>query len=111
MRVAWIFPSATKTRSTARGATPKGFPHESPGLGVAARLKITDAVWLLLMALQHYETLYERIPDRIADAARDDEGGARDRGTQAKAAQEEAQKTLANAIHLSAVALHEPLRL
>ena len=72
----------------------------------ALRLKTTDAVWLLLMALQHYETLYERIPDRIADAARDATKAARATAeTQTKAAQEAAQKTLANAVHRSAVAL------
>ena len=71
----------------------------------ALRLKTTDAVWLLLMALQHYETLYERIPDRIADAARDATKAARATAeTQAKAAQAEAQKTLADAVHRSAVA-------
>src|SRR5207248_614222 len=72
----------------------------------ALRLKTTDAVWLLLMALQHYETLYERIPDRIAEAARDATKAARATAeTQAKAAQEEAKKTLADAVHRSAVAL------
>lgn len=71
----------------------------------ALRLKTTDAVWLLLMALQHYETLYERIPDRIAEAARDATKVARATAeTQAKAAQAEAQKTLADAVHRSAVA-------
>ena len=71
----------------------------------ALGLKTTDAVWLLLMALQHYETLYERIPNRIADAARDATKVARVTAeTQAKAAQAEAQKTLADAVHRSAVA-------
>jgi hypothetical protein len=36
----------------------------------ALKLKTTDAVWLLLMALQHYETLYEQVPAKIATAAR-----------------------------------------
>jgi hypothetical protein len=71
----------------------------------ALGLKSTDAVWLLLMALQHYETLYEQIPHRIADAARDATKVARVTAeAQAKAAQAEAQKTLADAVHRSAVA-------
>ncbi|HWA09878.1 MAG TPA: hypothetical protein VG838_10550 [Opitutaceae bacterium] len=37
----------------------------------ALKLKSTDAVWLLLMALQHYETLYEQVPAQIATAARE----------------------------------------
>jgi hypothetical protein len=37
----------------------------------ALKLKGTDAVWLLLMALQHYETLYESFPARIGEAVRD----------------------------------------
>lgn len=37
----------------------------------ALKLTTADAVWLLLMALQHYETLCERFPGLIADAARD----------------------------------------
>ncbi|MEP6652926.1 MAG: hypothetical protein ABJA82_06180 [Myxococcales bacterium] len=35
----------------------------------ALNLKTTDAVWLLLMVLQHYEALYEKIPERIAKTA------------------------------------------
>ena len=71
----------------------------------ALRLKTTDAVWLLLMALQHYETLYDGIPDKIAHAARDATKAARVTAeAQAKAAQAEARKTLADAVHRSAVA-------
>lgn len=35
----------------------------------ALELKNNDALWLVLMALQHYETSYERMPKRIAVAA------------------------------------------
>jgi hypothetical protein len=71
----------------------------------ALNLKATDSVWQLLMVLEHYETLYERIPDRIADATRDATMAARTAAeAQAKAAVTEMQKTLADAVHRSAVA-------
>ena len=35
----------------------------------ALNLKDNDAVWLLLMALGHYETLYAKIPAMVATAA------------------------------------------
>lgn len=35
----------------------------------ALRLKDNDALWLLLMALGHYEALYERFPQLIREAA------------------------------------------
>jgi hypothetical protein len=70
----------------------------------ALKLKTTDAVWLLLMALQHYETLYEKIPALIADAARDATKIARATAeAQAKAAQEETKKALMAAVHQAAV--------
>ena len=37
----------------------------------ALKLKPTDAVWMLLMTLQHYQTLYEQIPARIVSTARE----------------------------------------
>jgi len=45
--------------------------HQSAASGLcrvrdALQLKTTDAVWLLLMVLQHYETLCEEIPEQIA---------------------------------------------
>jgi len=70
----------------------------------ALRLKSTDAVWYLLMALQHYETLYKRIPNQIADAARDVTRAARATAeAEAKAAMADTQKTLATAVHRAAV--------
>jgi hypothetical protein len=36
----------------------------------ALGLKSNDALWLVLMALQHYQSQYERFPVRIEDAAR-----------------------------------------
>lgn len=71
----------------------------------ALKLKPTDAVWLLLIALQHYETLYERIPALIADAARDATKTARATAeAQAKVAQEETKKAWMVAVHHAAVA-------
>ena len=61
----------------------------------ALKLKSTDAVWMLLMALQHYKALYEEIPARIAAAVRDVTKGARAMAeAEAKAAQEEAEAEL-----------------
>lgn len=37
----------------------------------ALDLKNNDALWLVLMALQHYETQYEKIPGEIAKATQD----------------------------------------
>jgi hypothetical protein len=66
----------------------------------ALKLKTTDAIWLLLMALQHYETLYERFPALIADAARDATQSVRATAeAQAKAAREETRKALAETVH------------
>lgn len=70
----------------------------------ALNLKATDSVWLLLMALQHYETLYQKIPALIADAAREVTTTARATAkAQAKAAQEETRKELMAAVHQAAV--------
>jgi hypothetical protein len=70
----------------------------------ALRLKATDAVWLLLMALQHYKSLYEEFPARIAVAARDVTKGARAAAeAQAKAAQEETRRELTAAVREAAV--------
>jgi hypothetical protein len=66
----------------------------------ALKVKTTDAVWLLLMALQHYETLYERFPALIAEAARDATRSVRATAeAQAKAAREETRKALAESVH------------
>jgi hypothetical protein len=70
----------------------------------ALKLKATDSVWLLLMALQHYETLYEKIPALIAAAARDatkTAGAAAE--AQAKAAHEETRRALMATVHEAAV--------
>jgi hypothetical protein len=65
----------------------------------ALRIKATDAVWLLFMVLEHYETLYERVPSRIADAARDATKTVRETAeAQAKAARDETKRALAKAI-------------
>jgi hypothetical protein len=66
----------------------------------ALKLKTTDAVWLLLMALQYYETLYERFPALIAEAARDATRSVRATAeAQAKAAREETRMALAATVH------------
>lgn len=70
----------------------------------ALKLKATDSVWLLLMALQHYQTLYEQFPARIAVAARDVTKAVRATAeAQARAAQEETKRTLIQAVHQAAV--------
>jgi hypothetical protein len=70
----------------------------------ALKLKATDAVWLLLMAFQYYESLYEKVPALISDAARDATKTARASAeAQAKAAQEETKKALMEAVHRAAV--------
>ncbi len=71
----------------------------------ALRLKATDAVWLLLMALQHYETLYETFPARIGEAARDVTKTVRDTAlAEAQAAAAQTKKALAEAVREAAVA-------
>ena len=71
----------------------------------AFRLKSTDALWSLLMALQHYETLYERVPARITEAVAAATNAARlTAEAQAKAAQEETKKALMGAVEHAAVA-------
>jgi hypothetical protein len=70
----------------------------------ALKLKATDAVWLLLMALQHYETLYERVPARMAAAVKDVTNAVRSMAeAEAKAAQETARKALMAAVQNAAV--------
>ena len=65
----------------------------------ALKLKATDAVWLLLMALGHYETLYERIPARIAEAAKDATKDVRETAVaQARAAAQDTMKAMALAV-------------
>jgi hypothetical protein len=70
----------------------------------ALNLKATDAVWLLLMALQHYKALYEEFPARIEGAASDVARTVRAAAeAQAKAAQEETKRALMDAVHEVAV--------
>jgi hypothetical protein len=70
----------------------------------ALKLRSTDAVWLLLMALQHYQTLYEQFPARIAAAAHDVTKTARATAeAETKAAQEATKKALMAAVHEAAV--------
>lgn len=71
----------------------------------ALKLKATDAVWLLLMALQHYETLYESFPGRIEKAARDVTETIRDTAlAEAQAAAGQTKKALAEAVREAAIA-------
>jgi hypothetical protein len=71
----------------------------------ALKLKTTDALWLLLMALQHYEHIYEKIPGRIGEEVDRATKAARlTAEAQAKAAQEETKKALMKAVEQAAVA-------
>ena len=71
----------------------------------ALKLKPTDSVWLLLMALQHYETLYEGIPARIGEAARDVTKTVRETAlAEAQSAAAQTKKALAEAVRQAAVA-------
>jgi hypothetical protein len=61
----------------------------------ALNIKPTDAVWTLLMVLEHYQTLYEEMPRQIAEAARNATGTIRATAeAQAKAVREETKKGL-----------------
>jgi hypothetical protein len=65
----------------------------------ALKLKANDAVWLLLMALEHYETLYRRHPALIAEAVRDVTKNVRETAVaQARAAVADTTKALAQAV-------------
>jgi hypothetical protein len=71
----------------------------------ALNLKATDAVWLLLMALQHYETLYETFPARIREAAREVTKSVRETAlAETQSAAAKAEKALAEAVREAAVA-------
>jgi hypothetical protein len=71
----------------------------------ALKLRATDSVWQLLMVLEHYETLYEKIPGLIADAAKDVTKTARATAeAQTRAAQEETKKALMHAVQAAAIA-------
>ena len=65
----------------------------------ALNIKPTDAVWTLLMVLEHYQTMYEEIPRQIAEAARNATETIRVTAeAQAKAAREETKKGLMKAV-------------
>jgi hypothetical protein len=62
-------------------------------------IKPTDAVWRLLMVLEYYQTMYEKVPHQIADAARNATETIRVTAeAQAKAAREETKKGLMKAV-------------
>jgi hypothetical protein len=70
----------------------------------ALKIKETDAVWLLLMALQHYETLYEQIPARIAGVTQEVTKAVRASAeAEARAMHEQTKRALAEAVRQSAV--------
>lgn len=70
----------------------------------ALKVKATDSVWLLFMALQYYVKLYEEFPARIEGAASDVARTVRAAAeAQAKAAQEETKRALMDAVHEVAV--------
>jgi hypothetical protein len=65
----------------------------------ALNIKPTDAVWMLLMIMEHYQTMYEEIPRQIAEAARKATETIRVTAeAQAKAAREETKKGLMKAV-------------
>jgi hypothetical protein len=70
----------------------------------ALKIRPTDALWALLMALEHYQTLYEKVPARIVDAVQTVTKAARETAeAQAKTAQEETKRTLMEAVRHAAV--------
>lgn len=70
----------------------------------ALKLKATDAVWLLLMALGYYKTLYEQVPERIAKTAKDVTDGVRAAAeAEARAALEQTKRALADAVRQASV--------
>ena len=70
----------------------------------ALKIKATDAVWSLLMVLEYYVTLYSEFPARIATTAREVTNGVRTTAeAEARAAQEETKRALAQAVRQAAV--------
>ena len=71
----------------------------------ALKLKSNDAVWLLLMALEHYETLYSRHPALMVAAAKEITKDVRETAAaQARAAAAETTKALSHAVSAAATA-------
>lgn len=65
----------------------------------AIGIKNTDSLWILMIALQYYETLYERIPQKIAAAAGQAVAAAKNTAeAQAKAAAADAQQGLTKGV-------------
>jgi hypothetical protein len=70
----------------------------------ALNAKPTDSMWMVLMALEHYETLYEEIPGKIGAAAREVVASVRSAAeAEAAAARAETAKALMRAVHEAAV--------
>jgi hypothetical protein len=70
----------------------------------ALKIKATDTVWSLLMVLEYYVTLYSEFPARIAATAREVTNTVRVAAEgEAKAAQEETKRALAQAVGQAAV--------
>jgi hypothetical protein len=70
----------------------------------ALNAKPTDSMWMVFMALEHYETLYEEIPGKIATSAREVVAGVRSAAeAEAAAARAETAKVLMRAVHEAAV--------
>ena len=71
----------------------------------ALKLKNNDAVWLLLMTLEHYETLYRRYPALMVAAAKEITTDVRETAAaQARAAAADTTKALAHAVAAAATA-------
>lgn len=65
----------------------------------ALKLKSNDAVWLLLMALEHYDTLFRRYPALMVAAAKEITKDVRETAAaQVRAAAAETTKALAHAV-------------
>lgn len=70
----------------------------------ALKVKPTDSVWLLLMVLQYYVTLYEEVPAKIAATASEVTKKVRTTAeAEARAAQEETKRALTEAVRQAAV--------
>ncbi len=71
----------------------------------ALKLKNNDAVWLLLMALEHYDTRYSQYPAYMVAAAKEITKDVRETAlAQARAATAETTKALAHAVAAAATA-------
>jgi hypothetical protein len=69
----------------------------------ALELGSNDALWLVLMALQHYEDLYERVPAQIVEAATETlRGFQKAAETTAQAAAAETKRELVGAVAAAA---------